>query len=260
MKGRAPLLAVALVSLATPSRAEDPAELIKAILGAVTGWAGILRDQIEGRLLKEQVEQQETIRHVVVEVAFPPPPDELTQRGGVFRPIPLLLPELRSLGTETKELRGDWRFSARTQPIHAQRAGEASLGRAQVEALFGPAGNQAMPARERLLQLVSGVSENVIGSHSVAAGEWASVLPTIEAQSALGARRTPGEALRDAAWLTADAGRVAQANSDLLAQRLFMETLDAGVSANEERLVGAVALSSYTGLACLDGACGRRKR
>ncbi len=245
-------------SLGARAAAAEPGEILDSVMEAVTGLVDFFIAAATGNgPLATQAKAQEDIRTIVTEVAFPAPAE--ARRPGVLKAIPIVMGEVRSLGTEIAELEGDWRFSERTAPMQPQRRADARPQRVQLEALFGPSVRSGI-ARQELHRYAAVVSEDLISSHIPASGQWATALPVVERDSAVGSRRTPGEALRDTAWLAAGAGRVAQNNSDLMAQRLALGTLEFGEEALEHRLETGVALSLYAGLACLSDRCegGRR--
>lgn len=218
----------------------DPAAGFRAMVDFVTR----LGDPDKG-LLPEQAGYAGRIKVAITEVAFPFPPGD--PRGkGVTRDIDIPMGQIWSYGTEIDELRPEWEFSRRTAPFAPQHRNvpDTQVQRADLEELFGvPQGATAW--RENVHVLAATATENLLSSHVPAAGQWLTILPGLEAESAAGERTTPGQALRDGAFFTAGAGRIAHNNTDLMTQRLTLDTLEWGETLFENRMADQAGLSVY---------------
>ena len=235
----------------------DTGDIVAAVVAAFDSLTSFLGVMAREGALQEQATAQNAIRDLITEIAFPAPTSE--KRPGVLRPVPIVMGEVRSMATEVGELANDWRFTGRTRPIDRARRTQDRIDRLDIEALFGVAAG-SNPERQQLHQFVGVLAEHLVASRLPAAGQWATTLPIVEAESAVGSRRTPGDALRDAAWFAANAGRVAQNNSDLMTHRLTLSTLEFGEIASYDRLSEAAGKAVYGALACQSRDCRRGSR
>jgi hypothetical protein len=178
----------------------------------------------------------------------------------LLKPINLIVDEVESIVHEVGELSCGWNWSPRTKLIHDMYLNRLAICRPEFQMIWGSSEGHWNESQHELQQYIATMAQNTISDHVKGSSDWVKAFHEKEVANAIGTRNTPGEALRDAAFMLSEVGQVSQNNSDMQAARLALISAQNAHEDWEERLRERYNQDVLNGLSCFDGSCARSER